>query len=52
MIADLVPLLVFAAFVVVARNVFEAYVLDHEQRRRELRELARVRTLRYPRKRL
>jgi hypothetical protein len=42
MIADLIPLLAFAAIVVIARNLFEAYVLDHEQRRLEAREWVRV----------
>ena len=43
MIADLLPLLAFAAVLVVARNVFEAYVLDHEQGRRETDERLRLR---------
>ena len=42
MIADLIPLLAFTAIVVIARNVFEAYVLGHEQRRLEAQELVRV----------
>jgi hypothetical protein len=43
MIADLIPLLAFAAFVVIARNVFEAYVLEHARKRIEAQELVRVR---------
>jgi hypothetical protein len=42
MIADLLPLLAFTAFVVIARNVFEAHVMDQQQRRMEARELVRV----------
>ncbi len=43
MITDLLPLLAFSAVVVIARNVFEAYVLDREQHRFEVREPVRVR---------
>jgi hypothetical protein len=42
MIADLLPLLAFVTLVVIARNVFEAHVLDQERRRLEARELVRV----------
>jgi hypothetical protein len=38
MIADLIPLLAFATFLVIARNVFEAHILDHERRQIEARE--------------
>ena len=44
MIADLIPLLAFAALVVIARNVFEAYVLDEARHRIEAREPVRVRS--------
>jgi hypothetical protein len=43
MIGDLIPLLAFTALVVIARNVFEAYVLERAQQRAEVRELAEVR---------
>jgi hypothetical protein len=45
MITDLLPLLAFTAFVVIARNVFEAYVLDRAQHSMETEELSRVRSL-------
>ena len=48
MIADLLPLLAFTALIVIARNVFEAYVLDRPQHRVEP---ARVRTPRTHHKR-
>ena len=44
MIGDLIPLLAFTALVVIARNVFEAYVLDRAQRQAEVREFAHART--------
>jgi hypothetical protein len=42
MIADLLPLLAFTAVLVIARNVFEAYVLDHAQDGREANERRRL----------
>lgn len=45
MVADLLPLLVFASIVVIARNLFEAYVLAHSRRQIEARE--RVQQSRY-----
>ena len=44
MIADLFPLLVFAAVVVIGRNAFEAYVLDRARARLEAQELRRLKT--------
>ena len=41
MIADLLPLLAYAAVAVIARNLFEACLLDHAQRRMEARERVR-----------
>ena len=42
MITDMIPLLVFTAFVVIARNVFEAYIQHREQQRIEALEPARI----------
>lgn len=42
MIADLIPLLAFAAIIVIARNIFEAHVLHQEQVRLEARERVRI----------
>ena len=44
MIADLLPLLAFTSLVVIARNLFEAYIVSHEQRRMEAKERLRVRS--------
>lgn len=44
MIADLLPLLAFTSLVVIARNLFEAYIVGHERRRMEAQERVRVRS--------